>query len=94
MAAQEQLIKYAEQLKTQSNTALKDWTPQEIIGKAFVDGICYHRDSDTRKACRITRQDKTIIVNDVEIGERYEIVDGRAVFSPYETTTEVMRIEL
>lgn len=94
MTAQEQLIKYAEQLKAQSNTALKNMTPQEIMGQAFVDGICYRRDGDTRKSCRIIRQGKTIIVNNVEIGETTEVVDGRAIFGSYETTTEVMRIEL
>lgn len=48
MNAQEKLIEYGNEIKTKSNTALKDMTAQEIMGQAFVEGICWYRTPSSR----------------------------------------------
>jgi len=91
MTAQTKLIEYAKKLLNQSNTGLDKMTPEEIMGQAFVKGICYLRQSDTRFSCKITRQGKTITVYDVESGTK---IDGRGISEKYEISTIVEVIEL
>jgi len=94
MTAQEQLIKYANTVKANSNGLLDKWSPEEIMGKAVTDGIVIARTPSSRTICNATRSGKTIIVTETTKGEKMVVVNGRGVFEPTSETVEVMRIEM
>lgn len=94
MDAKTKLIEIANEIKGKSNTNLANWTAEEIMGKALVEGICYYRSPSYRKSIFIKRTGKTIVVTDKETKETTEIVDGRGVAKVVETETEIARIDL
>mgnify|MGYP001607005132 CR=1 FL=1 len=94
MNAQEKLIEYGNEIKAKSNTALKDMTAQEIIGQAFVEGICFFRTPASRTTCEVKRTWKTIVVTETIIAKVNEIVDGKLISRETRETTEVMTVQL
>ena len=94
MNAQTKLIEYGSELKNKSNTALKDMTPEEIIGQAFIEGICIRRDGSSRTIVNVTRTGKTITATETVISKVSEIVDGKLTSREVSKTTETLKIEL
>lgn len=94
MNAQEKLIEYANKIKAESNGLLKNWSAQEIMGKAIMEGAVIARTPSTRTICNAKREGKIITVTETVIGEEMEVVDGRGIFHETRTTTEVLKVEL
>jgi len=94
MNAQEKLIEYGNELKAKSNTALKDMTAQEIVGQAFVEGVCFYRTPASRTISEVKRSGKTITITETVIAKVNEIVDGKMTSRETREATEVMTIQL
>ena len=94
MNAQEKLIEYGNEIKAKSNTAMKDMTAQEIIGQAFVEGICYHRTPAERTISEIKREGKTITITETVISKVNDFIDGKLIAREVRTSSEVLRLEL
>lgn len=95
MNAQEKLIEYGKEIKAKSNIDnVVKMTAEEIIGKAFVEGICVRRDGSTRTAVYVVRNGKTITVTETIISEDLSIVDGRIVTTEIRSSTDVIKIDL
>ena len=94
MNAQDKLIEYGNEIKAKSNTALKDMTAQEIMGQAFVKGICWYRTPSSRTITEVKREGKTITVTETEISEANDLVDGRLVAREVRNSTVVLTVEL
>lgn len=94
MNAQDKLIEYGNEIKAKSNTATKDMTAQEIVGQAFVKGICYYRTPASRTISEVKRSGKTITITETVISEVNEIVDGKLISREVRESTEVLTVEL
>ena len=90
MNAQQQMINYAKS-KMNANSTL---TPEQWCGKMIQEGIVISRDLDDMVVANAKREGKTIIITETSKTSKNEIVDGKLIISPVETTVEVMRINL
>lgn len=93
MNAQEKLIEYANELKSKSNT-LASSTPQEIMGQAFVDGVCWLREPNALHICNVTRSGKEITVTETVIKEVNDVIDGKLVAREEKTTEVIFTVSL
>ncbi|CAK0756348.1 hypothetical protein CCP3SC15_2150008 [Gammaproteobacteria bacterium] len=94
MNAQETLIKYGSELKEKSNTELKNWTPQEIMGKAMIDGICYYRTPAYRMVCNLSKSGKVITITETKIYEVNDIANGKVTARIVKETETVLTVTL
>lgn len=94
MNAQQKLIEYGNELKAKSNTALKNMTAEEIVGQAFVEGICYYRTPSSRTISEVKRAGKTITITETVISTVNEIIGGRLIAREVRESTEVLTVEL
>lgn len=94
MNAKETIIQYANELKTRSNTSVKDLAPEMIMGQAMVEGICFYRSSNYLLACRMSRTGNVITVTETKKFEKSSVVDGKIVFEKVEETTVALAVEL
>jgi hypothetical protein len=90
MNAQQQMLEYAKS-KMRTDSTL---TPAEWCGKMITEGIVIERTPGGMIVANATREGKSITITETTKTEKNEVVDGKLVSTPIETTEEVLRIEL
>lgn len=90
MNAQQQMLEYA---KSKMNDT-SPYTPEQWCGKMITEGIVIDRSPAGMVVANATREDKTITITETTKTEKNEVVDGKLVSTPIETTIEVLIINL
>ena len=94
MDAKTQLINYANELKTRSNT-VSDKSEMYILNTAAQPGgLCFDRQGNSKTICTITRSNGTMTITETKISQTIAIENGKVVFGEKSEVINTLVINL